>query len=70
MDKTMIEKLKSEHVGKWIGVKDEELVITLESHRELYKKLKKKKITDAYVFYSLTEKEKEYGFLFSIESWD
>jgi len=68
MKKSSIEKLKSEHVGEWIGVKDEELVTTSESHRELYKKLKEKKISGVYIFYSPTEKEKKYGFLFSIGS--
>lgn len=63
MDMEEIEKIKKEHVGEWIGVKDE-LIVTSKSHRELYKKLKKKGIDGAYIFYSPTEKEKRYGFLF------
>jgi trehalose-6-phosphate synthase len=69
MEKGLIEKVKNEHKGEWIGVKDEELVITSESHRELYKKLKEKKISGVYVFYSPTEKEKKYGFLFQVDEW-
>lgn len=59
-----IEKIKMEYIGRWIGVKDDELVAVSESHRELYKQLKEKDISGVYVFYSPTEKEKKYGFLF------
>jgi len=63
MDK--VEKIKREHVdvGRWIGVKDDELVTVSESHRGLYKRLKEKGISGVYVFYSPTEEEKRYGFL-------
>jgi len=62
MDK--VEKIKREHVGRWIGVKDDELVAVSDSHRGLYKRLKEKGISGVYVFYSPTEEEKRYGFLF------
>ena len=35
-----------------------------ESHRGLYKRLKENGISGVYVFYSPTEDEKRYGFLF------
>jgi arginyl-tRNA--protein-N-Asp/Glu arginylyltransferase len=59
-----IEKIKKEYIGRWIGVKDDELVAVSETHRELYKRLKEIGISGVYVFYSPTEKEKKYGFLF------
>ena len=61
MDK--VEKIKREHVGRWIGVKDDELVAVSDSYRGLYKRLKEKGISGGYVFYSPTEEEKRYGFL-------
>ena len=62
MDK--IEKIKEKYIGRWIGIKDEELVAVSESHRELYKRLKKEGISGVYVFYSPTEEERRYVFLF------
>ena len=56
MDK--VEKIKREHVGRWIGVKDDELVAVSESHRGLYKRLKEKGISGVYVFYSPQRKMK------------
>ena len=63
MDK--VEKIKGElvDVGRWIGVKDDELVAVSESHRGLYKRLKEKGISGVYVFYFPTEEEKRYSFL-------
>jgi len=60
----MIQELKSKYVGQWISVKEGELIATSKSHEELYGTLKDKKISGAYVFYSPTESEKRYGFLF------
>jgi len=60
----LVEKVKREHIGKWIGLKDNEVVVVSETHDEIYKQLKEKGISDVYVFYSPTEKEKKYGFLF------
>jgi hypothetical protein len=64
MEQQMIQELKAKYVGQWISVKDSELIETSESHEELYDKLKEKNISGAYVFYSPTESEKRYGFLF------
>lgn len=64
MDK--IEKIKEKYIGMWIGIKDDEPVVVSESHRELYKQLKEKDISGVYVFYSPTEAEKKYGFLFQV----
>jgi len=60
----LVEKVKREHVGKWIGLKDSSVVAISETHEDLYKELRKKGIDEVYVFYSPTEKEKKYGFLF------
>jgi len=59
-----IEKVKSGYVGKWIGVKNGEVMAVSETHEGLYKILRKKSLDGAYIFYSPTEKEKRYGFLF------
>jgi len=61
MDK--INRIKSEHPGEWIGMKDKKVVVTSNTHRELYKTLKDKGIHGVHVFYSPTQKEKKYGFL-------
>ncbi|MCP8309670.1 MAG: hypothetical protein H3Z54_13425 [archaeon] len=59
-----VEKVKKEHVGKWIGLKGKDVVVVSGTHDEIYKQLKEKGMNDVYVFYSPTEKEKKYGFLF------
>ncbi|OYT46512.1 hypothetical protein B6U84_00280 [Candidatus Bathyarchaeota archaeon ex4484_40] len=59
-----IEKVKREHVGKWIGIKKGEVVAVSNTHEEIYKILKEKDLDKVYVFYSPTEEEKRYGFLF------
>jgi len=64
MEDKIIEKIKSENVGRWIGIKGDRLVATSENHRDIYKMLKEKNLSGIYVFYSPTEKEKRYGFLF------
>jgi len=60
----LAEKVKREHVGKWIGIKNGDVVAVSETHEDLYRELKKKGVDGVYVFYSPTEKEKKYGFLF------
>lgn len=64
MEKRLIEKIKSENAGRWIGIKEDKLVATSENHRDIYRVLKEKSLSGVYVFYSPTEKEKRYGFLF------
>ena len=59
-----IEKIKKEHIGKWIGTKGNDVVAISDTHEDIYKQLKKKGVDGVYVFYSPTEKEKEYDFLF------
>lgn len=61
-----IERIKAEYIGRWIGIKDDEVVVVSDSHRKLYKQLREKGISGVYVFYSPTEKEKRYGFLFLV----
>ncbi|MCD6231789.1 hypothetical protein J7K28_04070 [Candidatus Aerophobetes bacterium] len=64
MEDKIIEKIKSENVGRWIGIKKGKIVTTSENHRDIYKVLKERNLSGVYVFYSPTEKEKRYGFLF------
>jgi len=64
MEEHLVKKIKSEYMGKWIGLKDDKLVAISENHRDIYKILKEKDLDGVYVFYSPTEKEKKYGFLF------
>jgi len=59
-----IEKIKQKHIGKWIGTKGTDIVAISDTHEEIYKQLKKKSLDGVYVFYSPTEKEKEYDLLF------
>lgn len=51
MDKK--KEIKEGKIGRWIGVKDDELVAVTESYRERYKLLKEK--DGVYVIYSPTE---------------
>ena len=60
----LVEKVKREYVGKWIGVKDGNVVLVSDTHEDLYRELKRKGVNGVYVFYSPTEEEKSYGFLF------
>jgi len=59
-----IEKVKQKHVGKWIGTKGNNVVAISDTYEDIYKQLRKKGADGIYIFYSPTEKEKEYGFLF------
>jgi len=60
----VVEKVKKEHAGKWIGLKDGDVVAVSDIHEDLYRELRKKGIDEVYVFYSSTDEDKKYGFLF------
>lgn len=60
----LVKKAKHENAGKWIGLKDSSIVVTSATYEDLYKELQRKGLDDVYVFYSPTEKEKKYSFLF------
>jgi len=64
MSQMDIENIKREYVGKWIALKEEKVVAVSDSHDEIYKRLKEKNINGAYAFYSPTDEEKKYSFLF------
>jgi len=62
----LLETVKRKHVGKWIGLKDNDVLVVSDSHDEILRQLREKAADGVYVFYSPTENEKEYGFLFVI----
>jgi len=64
-----LETVKNKHVGKWIGFKAAGVLVVSDTHDEVLKELKERHVDGAYVFYSPTEKEKEYGFLFLVCGW-
>ena len=61
-----IEEVKKKHIGKWIALKGKEVIAVCNTHEEIFKKLAESKLKEAYVFYSPTKREKEYGFLFQV----
>lgn len=64
IDEKVVADSKARHVGKWIALKENKVLGTAEFHEELYKRLKPEELNGAYVFYSPTEEQKKYGFLF------
>jgi len=67
IDETLfLETIKRRHLGKWIGLKENEVLVVSDSHDEVIRELRKKNVDGAYVFYSPTETEKQYGFLFLV----
>jgi len=65
----LLEAVKRRYVGKWIAVKDRDVLVVTDSHDEILRELKKKNVDAVYVFYSPTEDEKKYGFLFLVCKW-
>lgn len=59
-----LEKIKKENVGKWIAIRDTEVVATSRTFREVMRIVKEMGIKDITVVYSPTEEEKKYGYLF------
>ena len=66
---SFLETVKHRHVGKWIGVKGTDVLVVSQSHDEVLRELKQRHVDGVYVFYSPTENEKEYGFLFLVYKW-
>jgi hypothetical protein len=64
-----LETLKQKHVGKWIGLKGTDVAVVSDTHDEVLRELRERHVDGAYVFYSSTENEKEYGFLFLVGKW-
>jgi hypothetical protein len=58
-----LETLKRKHIGKWIGLKGTDVLIVSDTHDEV---LRERHVDGAYVFYSPTENEREYRFLFLV----
>jgi hypothetical protein len=58
------ETKRAHFAGKWIAVKDEQVVTVSGSHDEIMREIKQKGLDGIYVFYSPTEKEKKCESLF------
>ncbi len=70
LDETgFLEAIRSRHPGKWIGLKDQNVIAVSDSHDEIIRELKNRNIDGAYVFYSPTETDKQIGFLFLVHGW-
>ena len=61
--------MKTQCAGRWIGVKDDQVVATSDSHRGIYEQLRAKQVSGVYVLYSPTEEEKGRGSLFGATLW-
>lgn len=61
-----VETVKRKYVGKWIAVRGSDVLVVSDSHDEILRELREERADGAYVFYSPTENEKEYGFLFLV----
>jgi len=57
-------EVRKKFAGKWIAVKEGRVVTVSDSHDEIMREIKQKGLDGIYVFYSPTEKEKKYEFLF------
>jgi hypothetical protein len=64
-----LETVKRKYVGRWIGLKGSDVLAVSDSHDEILRQLREKRVDGVYVFYSPTENEKEYGFLFVVCKW-
>ena len=58
-----LETVKRKHVGKWIGLRGTDVLVVSDTHDKVLRELRERHVDGAYVFYSPTENEKEYGFL-------
>ena len=58
-----LEQIKKENRGKWIALKDLEIVAVDADYHELHKKLKEKGIKEVMVIYSSSPDEKKVEFL-------
>jgi hypothetical protein len=61
-----LETVKRKYVGRWIGLKGSDVLVVSDSHDEILRQLREKGADGVYVFYSPTENEKQYGFLFVV----
>lgn len=66
VNEQLVEELKTEYKGKWIAVKGRRLLATAEFHEDIYRQLSPEELHQAYIFYSPTDEQKKYGFLFRV----
>lgn len=64
MDEKFVDQVKAKYVGKWIAIKSGKVLAASAFHEDIYRKLSPRQLDGAYVFYSPTEEQKKYGFLF------
>lgn len=64
----LVDKVKRKYVGKWIGLKDGKVVVVSDTYEGVYEELRRRGIDGVYVFYSPTEEERRYGFLFKVSA--
>ncbi len=65
----LFENARRKYVGKWIGLKGKDVLLVSDSHDELLRELRNKNLDGVYVFYSPTDSDKKYDFLFMVCKW-
>jgi hypothetical protein len=68
-DTALLETVKRRYIGKWIVLKGSDVLLVSDNHDEVMRELRHRNIDGAYVFYSPTETEKQYSFLFLEREW-
>lgn len=63
---SLLENARRRYVGKWIGVRGQDVLLVSDSHDEMLKELRNRNLDGVYIFYSPTDSEKKYGFLFMV----
>lgn len=69
VEKMHLDQIKRKYLGKWIGLKGTNILAVCDSHDEVFRELRKRGVDGAYVFYSPTETERQYAFLFLVPVW-
>jgi len=69
VEKSRYEQIKRKYLGKWIGLRETDVLVICDTHDEVLRELRKRDVDGAYVFYSPTEEERRYAFLFLVSAW-
>jgi len=65
-EQVFLSEVKRKFRGKWVSVKDGEVIAVCDTHDEVLKEIKRRGLVDVYIFYVPTEKEEKYEFLFRV----